>query len=59
MNFQMNLRSLLNRCLLRFKVCNSEEGDEFETQGQTFTSYNSKCRNARNIKLEKQAETEI
>jgi len=55
----MNLRSLLNRCLLRFKVCNSEEDDEYETQGQTLTSYNSKCRNVRNIKLEKQAETEI
>jgi hypothetical protein len=55
----MNLRSLLNRFILRFKVCNSEEDDDSDTQGQTLTSYNSKCRNARNIKLEKQAETEI
>ncbi len=55
----MNLRSLLNRCLTRLKICNPEENVEFETQGQSLSSYNSRYR--RNFKLEsfRQVETVI
>ncbi|CAG2176249.1 unnamed protein product [Oppiella nova] len=64
---KMNLRSLLNRCYLTFKVCRSEEEDELETQGQTLSSMNTKYNrtnnkhmNGKDVKtIERQIETEI
>ena len=63
----MNLRSLLNRCYLTFKVCRSEDEDELETQGQTLSSANSRIkrtfnrdnRDVKEIKILRQIETEI
>ncbi len=55
----MNLRSLLNRCLTRLKICNTEEDLEFETQGQSLSSYNSRYRRTFKLESLRQVETGI